>query len=70
VGCDQEKSQDFAYCILAYCKKHIHFYGWPWGKKTPVRVDLLYYDNLKPAGDIVLTQELQTYALPDCLIRD
>lgn len=35
-------------------------------KKTPVHADLLYYGNLKRVSDIVLTQELQPFALLAC----
>lgn len=35
-------------------------------KKKKFHVNLLYYDNLKIVSDIVLTQELQTFALLAC----
>ena len=68
MGHGKEKNQDFAYCKLAYYKKHTHFFSWPWEKKT-VHVDLLYYGNLKTVTDILLTQELQIFALLSCSIR-
>lgn len=51
----------------AYNKKHSHFFSQSREKET-VPVDLLYYDNLKPVSDIVLTQELQIFALLACSI--
>lgn len=57
-GHGKEKSHDFAFWKFAYNKKHTHFFSQS-GEKETVQVDLLYYDNVKPVSDLVLTQELR-----------